>query len=238
LRLFGTESSIGRKLHEKREGKTTDREVVGVVSDMKYSSPREQTEPAFYLPCLQEWTSKQAGSRGMSIAIRGVDAGLERAARREVDALGRQMVFRATPLRDLVGLRMLNERMFAVVMSAYGLVTLMVVGVGLYGLMMFLVASRRREIGIRVAVGAQRSDVLWVVVREVLLVLGVGLGLGIGAAVAGTRLVTSYLFGAQALEPVVLTLTALVLTLIGAVAAFVPARRALAVQPMEALRHE
>ena len=165
LRMFGTESSIGRTLREKRKGKTTDREVVGVVRDMKYGSPREQTEPAFYLPCLQEWTPKQAGSRGMSIAVRGVDAGLERAARREVDALGRQVVFRATPLRDLVGLRMLNERMFAVVTSAYGLVTLMVVGVGLYGLMIFLVASRRREIGIRVAVGAQRSDVLWVVLR-------------------------------------------------------------------------
>jgi hypothetical protein len=71
----------------------------------------------------------------MSIAVQGVDTGLERAARREVDALGRQVVFRATPLRDLVNLRMLRERMVAVVTSAYGLVTLAVVGVGLYGLM-------------------------------------------------------------------------------------------------------
>jgi ABC-type antimicrobial peptide transport system permease subunit len=174
----------------------------------------------------------------MSIAVQGVDTGLERATRREVDALGRQVVFRATPLRDLVSLRMLRERMFAVVTSAYGLVTLAVVGVGLYGLMMFLVASRTREIGIRIAVGAQRGDALWLVAREVLLVLGVGLGLGTGGAVVGTKLVTSYLFGAQALAPAVLVLTALVLALIGAVAAFVPARRALAVQPMEALRHE
>jgi predicted permease len=157
LRLFGTESSIGRRVREKRKGKTTDREVVGVVRDMKYGSPREQTEPAFYLPCLQEWTPKQAGSRGMGIAVRGVDVGLEHAARREVDALGRQVVFRATPLRDLVGLRMLNERMFAVVTGAYRLVTLIVVGVGLYGLMLFLVASRMREIGIRVAVGANEA---------------------------------------------------------------------------------
>lgn len=238
LRMFGTESSIGRTLREKRKGKTTDREVVGVVRDMKYSSPREQTEPAFYLPCLEEWTPKQAGHRGMSIAVRGVDAALERAARREVGALGRQVVFRATPLRDLVGLRMLNERMFAVVTGAYGLVTLMVVGVGLYGLMVFLVASRRREIGIRVAVGAQPSDVLWVVLREVLLVLGVGLGLGIGAALAGAKLVNSYVFGAQGLDLLVLVLTTLVLTLIGAVAALVPAQRALAVRPLDALRHE
>jgi predicted permease len=120
-RLFGTESSIGRTLHEKREGKTTNREVVGVVRDMKYGSPRTQTAPAFYRPCLQEWTPKQAGTRVMSIAVQGVDTGLERATRREVDALGRQVVFRATPLRDLVSLRMLRERMFAVVTSAYGL---------------------------------------------------------------------------------------------------------------------
>ena len=237
-RLFGTESSIGRTLREKREGKTTDREVVGVVRDMKYGSPRAQTAPAFYLPCLQEWTPKQAGTRVMSIAVQGVDTGLERAARREVDALGRQVVFRATPLRDLVSLRMLRERMFAVVTSAYGAVTLAVVGVGLYGLMIFLVASRTREIGIRIAIGAQRGDILWLLVREVLLVLGTGLGFGIGGAVAGTKLVTSYLFGAQALEPLVFALTALVLALIGAAAAFVPARRALAVQPMDALRQD
>jgi ABC-type antimicrobial peptide transport system permease subunit len=133
---------------------------------------------------------------------------------------------------------MLRERMFAAVTSAYGLVTLAVVGVGLYGLIAFLVASRTREIGIRIAVGAQRGDVLWLVAREVLLVLGVGLGFGISGAAAGTKLVTSYLFGVEALEPVVLALTALVLALIGALAAFAPVRRALAVQPMDALRHE
>ena len=236
--LFGAKSSIGRTLQEKREGKTTDREVVGVVGDMKYGSPRAQTAPAFYLPCLQEWTPKDAAKKGMSIAIRGVDTGLERAARHEIDALGRQVVFRATPLKNLVGLRLLRERMFLVVTSAYGVVTLAVVGVGLYGLMMFLVASRTREIGIRIAIGAQRSDVLWLLVREVMLVLGTGLGIGICGAVAGTKLLTSYLFGAQALEPLVYALTALVLALIGAVAAFVPARRALAVQPMDALRQE
>jgi len=174
----------------------------------------------------------------MGIAVRGVDVGLERAVRREVDALGRQVVFRATPLRDLVGLRMLNERMFAVVTGAYGLVTLIVVGVGLYGLTIFLVASRRQEIGIRVAVGAQQSDVLWVVLREVLLVLGVGLGLGTVAALAGAKLVRSYVFDAQGLDLLVLVLTTLVLTLIGAVATFVPVQRALAVRPLDALRHE
>ncbi|HLK63122.1 MAG TPA: ADOP family duplicated permease [Bryobacteraceae bacterium] len=237
-RLFGSESSIGRTVREKREGKTRDREVVGVVSDMKYGSPRAQTAPAFYLPCLEEWTPRQAGTRMMSIAVRGLDDGLERAARREVDALGRQVVFRATSLRDLVSVRMLRERMFAVVTSAYGIVTLAVVAVGLYGLMIFLVASRTREIGIRIAVGAQRSDVLWLLVREVLVILGVGVGFGIGGAIAGTRLATSYLLGTKALEPSMLALTALVLALIGVLAVCVPARRALAVQPTDALRHD
>ena len=79
---------------------------------------------------------------------------------------------------------------------------------------------------------------LWLLAREVLLVLGTGLGFGIVGAVTGTKLVASYLFGAEALEPLVFALTALVLALIGAAAAFVPARQALAVQPMEALRQE
>jgi ABC-type antimicrobial peptide transport system permease subunit len=205
---------------------------------MKYGSPREQFAPAFYFPCQQEWTPEQAGTGGMNIAVRGVGTGLERAVRREIDALGRQYVLKAALLRDLVRSRMLRERMFAVVTSAYGLVTLAVVGVGLYGLMTFLVALRTREIGIRIAVGAQRGDVLWLVSREVLLVLGLGLGFGISGAAACTKLVTSYLFGVQALEPAVLALTALVLALISAVSAFAPVRRALAVQPMDALRHE
>jgi putative ABC transport system permease protein len=238
LRMFGAESSIGRMIREKREGRIAERRVVGVVRDMKYSSPRDPAVPGFYLPCMQEWTPKQAGSRGVSIALRGLTPGLERAARREVDALGRQVVFRSTPLRDLVRLRMLNQRMMAVVSSGYGLVTLIVVGVGLYGSMMFLVAARRREIGIRVAVGAQVGDVLWLVVREVVLILGVGLGLGIGGAVGGTKVAASHLLGTQALGPLALAVTALVLGLIGAVAAFVPARQALAVEPMDALRHE
>jgi ABC-type antimicrobial peptide transport system permease subunit len=128
--------------------------------------------------------------------------------------------------------------MFAVVTSAYGIVTLAVVGVGLYGLTIFLVTSRTREIGIRIAVGARRGDVIRLVLREALVVLAVGLGFGIGGAMAGARLVTSYLFGAEGLKPAALALAALALALTGALAAFVPARRALAIQPTDALRHE
>jgi len=236
-RLFGSGTSVGRTVREKREDKTLDREIVGVVTDMKYGSPRAQAAPAFYLPCLDQWTPRQAGENVMSIGIRAV-GGQERVARREINALGQQYVLESTPLRDRVSRSMLRERMFGVVTSAFGLVTLVLVGVGLYGLMTFLVDSRTKEIGIRIAVGAQRGDVLWLIARELVLILGVGLGFGISGAVVGGKLVTSYLFGVSALEPAVLALTVLVLALIAAVAALFPVRRALAVEPTDALRHD
>lgn len=156
-----------------------------MAADIKYSSPRDPAPSAFYLPCLQEWTPRQAGTTGMGIALRGAGDGLERAARREADALGRQFVITAAAMRDLISARVLRERMLAVISSVFGAVMLAVVGVGLYGLMAFVVAARTREIAICMALGAQRSDVCWLIARETLLVVALGLLFGLGGAAGG-----------------------------------------------------
>jgi ABC-type antimicrobial peptide transport system permease subunit len=131
-----------------------------------------------------------------------------------------------------------RERIFAVVTSAFGAMTLALVGVGLYGLLALFVASRTREIGVRVAIGAQRRDILALLARQVLGVLGTGLGVGLLCAAASAKLVSSYLFGVRALEPRVLMLTAAAVAFGGTLAVITPLRRALGIQPAEALRHE
>jgi ABC-type antimicrobial peptide transport system permease subunit len=117
-------------------------------------------------------------------------------------------------------------------------VTLAVVAFGLFGLMAFVVATRTREIAIRMALGAQRSSVRWLMAREMLVVVALGLAIGLGGAAAGWKLIASYLFGVRAFDPLAPALTALVLAVTGAMAALIPVRRAIALEPMEALRHE
>jgi predicted permease len=237
-RLFGAESAVGQTLRVTKDRKTGDWEIVGVAADMKYGSPREPVVPVFYLPCLEEWTPRQAGAYAMGIAVRGAGSGLDRAARRELEAMGRQYVVKSAPLRDLVRQRVLRERMLATVSSVFGAVTLAVVAFGLFGLMAFVVATRTREIAIRMALGAQRSSVRWLMAREMLVVVALGLAIGLGGAAAGWKLIASYLFGVRAFDPLAPALTALVLAVTGAMAALIPVRRAIALEPMEALRHE
>jgi ABC-type antimicrobial peptide transport system permease subunit len=126
----------------------------------------------------------------------------------------------------------------ATLAGAFGSLALLLAGVGLFGLLGYTVARRTNEIGIRVALGAQRSQVLWLVMRDALLMVAWGAALGLPAAWAASRLVSSMLFGVQWTDlPTVMGATA-ILALVGALAGFLPARRASGIDPMVALRHE
>ena len=111
-------------------------------------------------------------------------------------------------------------------------------GVGLYGLMSYTVAGRTREIGIRLALGAQRKDVLNLVLHEGLLLIGIGLAVGIPLSLAGSRMLHSFLFGLKGTDPVSLAMVIALLGVVGAIAGFIPARRATKVNPVVALRYE
>jgi len=137
-------------------------------------------------------------------------------------------------IRDTLG----TERMFAVVVSSFGAIAALLAAIGLYGVMAYAVTRRTSEIGIRLALGAGRGDVQWMVLRESLWMVAAGLLIGIPAALALTRLVQQALYGIRPNDPVSFLTAGVLMVAVAAVAAWIPARRAARVDPMRALRFE
>jgi ABC-type antimicrobial peptide transport system permease subunit len=120
----------------------------------------------------------------------------------------------------------------------FAVLALVLASIGLYGLMSYTVSGRTREIGVRMALGAQRSDVLWLVLGEALILVAVGIGVGVPAALASSRLLASMLFGLRGTDPISLAAVTVTLGCVAALASYIPARRATRVDPMVALRYE
>ena len=132
----------------------------------------------------------------------------------------------------------MTERLIAMLSAGFGLLATLLAAIGLYGVMAFVVARRKKELGIRLALGAQSGGVIWLVMREVLLLLAVGLAIGVPAAMALGRYVASQLYGIQPQDPAMAIGTVLLLALVSAVAGFIPAHCASRIDPILALRHE
>ena len=131
-----------------------------------------------------------------------------------------------------------QERLFAKLSSFFGLLALLLACVGLYGIMTYSVARKTNEIGVRMALGAERLDVLGMVMRETLLMVFIGVAVGIPAALAATRFVMSMLYGLNATDPLTITMSVVLLIIVAALAGYLPARRASRVDPMVALKYE
>lgn len=148
------------------------------------------------------------------------------------------LITETTTLRDQVDQSLLQERLISALSTAFGALALVLTCIGLYGVMSYAVAHRTREIGIRTALGAGRSSVLWLVLRHVLLMVALGLGVGIPMIWMGARYLESLLFGVKPLDPLTMGLAVMTLLLVAAIAGYLPARRASRVDPVEALRYE
>jgi ABC-type antimicrobial peptide transport system permease subunit len=133
---------------------------------------------------------------------------------------------------------LVTERLVATLSAGFGLLATLLASIGLYGVMAHMVAQRTREIGVRMALGAARKDVIWLVMKEVLLLVGIGIGLGLPAAWGLTRLVKSQLYGIQPNDAATLALAVAGIAGIAILSGYVPARRATMVDPMRALRWE
>jgi ABC-type antimicrobial peptide transport system permease subunit len=133
---------------------------------------------------------------------------------------------------------LLTDRLIATLSAGFGLLATLLASVGLYGVMAFVVVRRKKELGIRLALGAQSGSVIWLVMREVLLLLSIGLAVGIPAALALGQFVSAQLYGIQSRDPVIAGSTVVLLALVSAAAGLIPAHRASRIDPILALRHE
>jgi predicted permease len=209
--------------------------VVGVVADVKHYALDSDSRVALYVPHMQ------VGAGSLSIAVRTTADLLSAAAAvtREARALDPNL-----PLYDVKTMEQwlsesLARRRFAMLMlGVFAIVAMLLAGVGIYGVMSYAVAQRTREIGIRVALGAQTRDVLRLIVRQGMSLTGIGVGLGLVAAIAATRLMASLLFGVRATDPLTFAAIALLLALVALLACWIPARRATKVDPMVTLKYE
>jgi predicted permease len=211
-------------------------EIVGIVSDASLYDMRAQAPPTIYLSDLQY--GDYAGWGEMLLQTASQPSTLETSVRQAVESQGREYVSYVRTGEEEIDRGLLKERLIALLSAFFGALALLLAGIGLYGLMAYNVTRRTREIGIRMALGAQRASVWGLVLRETLLLAAIGLALGIPCALAATSVVASMLFGISRYDALTLVTVSLALMAVGAAAGWIPARRAAKVDPLVALRCE
>jgi putative ABC transport system permease protein len=236
-RFFPNEDPIGKRLRPDiaaGPGDVPMREIIGVVGDVRYRSLTADVPPEVYLPYPQIPIAA-----GMRVALR-TDAdprSLISAARTEVHALDKELpLFEVKTLNEYVGGAVAHPRFNALLLLLFAGVALLLTAAGLYGVISYSVTRRTREIGIRMALGAQTHDMLRLVVKQGMTMTLIGEVIGLGGALALTRLLKTLLFGVSAADPLTFSIIVLLLTIVTFVACWLPARRATKVDPMVALR--
>jgi len=234
---FGKENPVGRKIgnFEQEDGSWT--EVVGVARDMKFQNLRAPTPPIVYLPFTMAWSG--AKTLTLEVRVRRDTQSLAPALRRAATAAGAGFSFRdITTETKLIDDSLIRERLLATLGSFFGSLALLLAAIGLYGITAYMVTRRTPEIGIRMALGAARADVLRMVLREALLLVAAGAVAGVGAAYFAGRAVAGLLFGLKPGDPATTlgAIAVLAVTALGATA--VPAWRASRTDPMIALRED
>ena len=240
-RFFPNENPIGQHLGMEDVSHSGDFEIVGIVEDAKYQDTRGPAYATFFLPLLQTPPGGPlAGWVGdVELRVAGRPQNLEPAVRKTIAEVDPNLpVLSVVSFGEQVARSFNQERLIARLAELFGVLALILAGVGLYGVTAYAVARRTNEIGIRMALGADSGNVLGLVLRAALTQLGLGLAIGIPAALAGGYLLASQLYGVKNYDPIVLGLAAIILAACAMFAAFVPAQRATRVDPMVALRYE
>lgn len=234
-RFFGGEDAVGRVFDIGREFKKPTYRVVGVVADANYRSLREADPPIFYMNPLRE-PQNNAGAFSLLVRTTTPEAvvGPVRSLVRSIDPT--LPVLRAVTMSDEIDRSLWRERLAATLTSAFAMLGLAVAAVGLYAILASYVASRRKEIGLRLAIGAKDSDVLGLIMRRVAPIVLLGLLAGTGAHAAMSHWLASLLYEVSALDPLTVALSATALLLMAFAAATVPALRAISVDPARTLR--
>jgi putative ABC transport system permease protein len=208
-------------------------EIIGIVGDIRHRALAFEPYAAMYMPTYQ------MGGTNLVIRTQGDPTNLAAAVRKEVQAIDQdQPVAAVRTMDEWVNTSVAAPRYRTALLGLFALLALVLASTGIYGVMSYKVAQRTHEIGVRMALGARRFDVLRMVVRQGMLMVILGVGLGVAGAIALTRLMSTLLFGVTAKDPVTFVAVSTLLTLVALVACYIPARRATKVDPLVALRYE
>jgi predicted permease len=234
--FFGSRSPIGRRVGFGLGPKSKlDIEIVGMVEDTLYEGPRQGVRRQAFVPFMQ------GGQRGVAFYVRtAVDSTtMFTAVRQQVAKLDSSMpIYEMKTLETQLDEQLSTERLIAALSTAFGALATLLAAIGLYGVMAFVVARRTKEIGLRMALGAQQGSVVWLVMKDVVTLLVIGLAIGVPAAWLLSRYVSSQLFGVQPADLSIGLIAIALLAGIALAAGFLPARRASAIDPIQALRYE
>ncbi|HEV2468100.1 MAG TPA: ABC transporter permease [Candidatus Sulfotelmatobacter sp.] len=249
-KFFPKEDPIGRHFGTFDQKYAGDYEIVGIVADAKYTAPREPVRPMYFRPLsqfnqtFQETQMAIAESRSLfpnsiTLQFAGDSAGLESMARRTLANINPDLTMISFKSLDYqVADNFNGERLIARLTGLFGLLALILASIGLYGITTYAVARRTGEIGLRMALGANRGNVVVMVLRNALLLVAIGLAIGVPVSLLGGRLMQTQLYGVHIYDPVTLLGAVFVLSAFAALAGFIPARRAASIEPMSALRTE
>jgi predicted permease len=248
-KFFKDETPIGKHFGDLGAKYAGNFEIVGVTEDTQYRQPTRKIPPMFFLSALQSVTyddprfvtfeDRSHYLNAIELKTQGTVPGLEPQVRRALAQVNPDLaVIDFVSFAGQVQENFSQQAMIAKLTSLFGLLALLLASVGLYGVTAYSVERRTSEIGIRMALGADRLNVLKLVLRGAFLQIGIGLAIGIPATILGGRAMATQLFGVKPYDPNILLLTTAVLSLAALVAAVVPARRAATLDPMRALRTE
>jgi predicted permease len=231
--FFPGKSAIGRRLGRGLGPETKlDVEIIGVVEDSLYEGPREGVRRQVFWP-------GNGGSATFYARTTEASASAFNIIRNEVKRLDAGMpVYDVKTVEGQLDETLLTDRLIALLSAGFGFLATLLASIGLYGVMAFIVARRRKEIGLRLALGAEPAGVLWIVMREVLILLTIGLAVGVPVAIGLGQYVSSQLYGIQPNDPWMAIGTVLLLTVVSAAAGLIPATRASRIDPILALRYE
>jgi predicted permease len=233
-RLFPNGDAIGKTIRFGSMPDYQNIEIIGISGNARIFDLRDATRPVVYfsyLQYLEQWGN---------LIVRTDESpdALAKTVGHEVDSLGHEYALRTKTISQEVSLELVEERVTAMLSGFFAVLALLLASIGLYGLMSYAVTRRTREIGIRVAVGAQRDNVLWLVLRETLALALFGIAIGIPCALASGRLIASMLFAISSNDLATIVAVSLLLLVVALFAGYLPARRASAIDPIVALRTE
>ncbi len=236
--FFPNQNPLGGRISLDDNSEQGYTEIVGVVGDVKYRSARNKAERSVYRPILQ-MQDQSAYSNVVQLRTDGDPLNVASAVRQAVAQVDPKLpIGTMTSLRAQTDESLSRERLLTRLVSFFGLLALLLASVGLYGIMAHSVVRRTNEIGIRMALGAERRDITGMILREAFVLIIIGIAIGVPLALLAARLVASQLFELTPSDPVSIVVSVMVLTCVAALASFLPARKASRLDPLVALRYE